>query len=116
MRSLALVPSRRLPSRRSAGARPALLAALAVLGACGGAPARTTLPAPGVTPASDLAAARSRAPRAEPPGIGTARDTRLEARDPRVIDLDIIRITAHASGPGGAPELTSVASADLFKQ
>src|SRR5262245_24134411 len=79
-----------------------------VLAACA-APRPRTLPAT-VTPARDLADARSAAPR------GDAHDTRLTARDPRVTDLDIIRITAHAKGPGGDLELTSIASADLFKQ
>ncbi len=64
---------------------------------------------PPVTPASDLASAKSGAPHAD-------HDSKLEAKDPRVVDLDIIRITAHARGPGGDTELTSVASADLFKQ
>jgi tetratricopeptide (TPR) repeat protein len=78
-------------------------------GACGGTPDRATLPSATFTPARDLAGARTAVPH-EPHA------TPLEARDPRVVDLDIIRITAHASGPGGDPELTSVASADLFKQ
>ncbi len=80
------------------------------LGACGGAPDRARLPSVPVTPAHDLSGARTEAPPGQP------HDTRLQARDPRVVDLDIIRITAHASGPGGDSELTSVASADLFKQ
>jgi tetratricopeptide (TPR) repeat protein len=86
------------------------LALVLVLAACGGTPNRATLPSVTVTPAHDLEGARTAAPHADP------RDTRLEARDPRVVDLDIIRITAHANGPGGDPELTSVASADLFRQ
>lgn len=86
------------------------LALAILLVACGGAPRRATLPSATVTPAHDLANARSVASPGDPG------DTKLEARDPRVVDLDIIRITAHAPGPGGDPELTSVASADLFKQ
>lgn len=82
----------------------------ACLAACGGASKRTTLRSAGATPAQDLAGAKSVAPHRE------AHDAKLEARDPRVVDLDIIRITAHTNGPGGDPELTSVASADLFKQ
>src|ERR1044071_3825001 len=78
-------------------------------GACGRAPDRSTLPSVAVTPAHDLAGARTAAPHA-------VHDTRLQARDPRVVDLDIIRITARTTAPGGEPELTSVASADLFKQ
>ena len=33
-----------------------------------------------------------------------------------MVDLDIIRITAHAAAPGAEPELTAVASADQFAQ
>jgi tetratricopeptide (TPR) repeat protein len=87
-----------------------ILGAVSPLGACGGAPARATLPSVPVIPARDLAGARTAAPHREP------QEPRIEARDPRVVDLDIIRITAHANGPGGEPELTSVAAADLFKQ
>jgi len=81
-----------------------------LLAACGGAPRHETLPSVTVTPARDLDGARNAA------SPGNFHDTKIEARDPRVVDLDIIRITAHANGPGGDPELTSVASADLFKQ
>lgn len=80
--------------------------------ACGGRASRVTNPgansAPAV-PADDLAAAKRDAPRADPADPG------LAAKDPRVVDLDIIRIRATSSGVGGEPELTSVASADLFK-
>jgi tetratricopeptide (TPR) repeat protein len=88
------------------------LALLILLTACGGAPHRATSPSAIVTPARDLASAKPAASR------GATRDagTQQEARDPRVVDLDIIRITAHSRGPGGDPEMTSVASADLFKQ
>jgi predicted negative regulator of RcsB-dependent stress response len=93
----------------------ALIAAIAGLcvgaGACGSAPRRAPQRperAEQLTPAHDLAGARNAAPRAVP------RDAELT--DPRVVDLDIIRITARAAGPGGEPELTAVASADLFKQ
>lgn len=85
------------------------LALAFLVAACSGAPRRTTTPSDQATPARDLAGARSAASAAE-------HDTRLASRDPRVVDLDIIRITAHTRGPGGEPELTSVASADLFKQ
>jgi len=86
------------------------LALVFLFAACGGAANRATLPSTNATPAHDLASARPSAA-ATPAAAG-----KLEARDPRVVDLDIIRITAHARGPGGDPELTSVASADLFKQ
>jgi len=88
--------------------------AAAVFSGCGAAPRRPTVAiagaAPSVTPARDLADARRTLP--APAGDAHAG---LPARDPRVVDLDIIRITAHAA-PGGEPELTAVASADLFKQ
>src|SRR6185503_19408586 len=86
------------------------LALAIILGACGAAPGRAIAPSPPMTPARDLATARSAAPR------GEDHDAKLSVRDPRVVDLDIIRITARAKGPGGELELTSVASADLFKQ
>jgi predicted negative regulator of RcsB-dependent stress response len=88
----------------------AMLCALVVLEGCGRAQDRATFPPGTAVPARDLAVART-----EPPH-GNAPETRLEARDPRVVDLDIIRITARASSPGGDPELISVASADLFNQ
>jgi predicted negative regulator of RcsB-dependent stress response len=82
-------------------------------GACGSAPPRAPQ-APAVpeamTPAHDLAGARSEAPPPDRHG-----DPGLTEKGPRVVDLDILRITAHAA-PGGEPELTAVASADLFKQ
>src|ERR1051325_7109578 len=80
------------------------------LGACGGPPRPVAPRAVLMTPAHDLADARGAAP---PTPDGHDREG-LQARDPRVVDLDIIRITAHTTGPGGDPELTSVASADLF--
>lgn len=89
--------------------RYALLLALA--SACGGASKPSTIPkAPPIQPASDLADARQGAPKADP----GARD--LTVKDPRVVDLDIIRIRATTKGVGGDTELTSVASADLFRQ
>jgi len=92
------------------------LALAILLAACGGAPHRPTSPLDAVTPAHDLAGAQHVVAVGDPGALGTPRDSKLDPRDPRVVDLDIIRITAHASGPGGEPELTSVASADLFKQ
>ncbi|TMQ04111.1 MAG: hypothetical protein E6J90_52275 [Deltaproteobacteria bacterium] len=88
------------------------LTGLGALGACGGPPRPAAPRAATVTPARDLAGARS----AVPPTSGRDRVAGLQVRDPRAVDLDIIRITAHARGPGSEPELTSVASADLFKQ
>ena len=91
---------------------PCALALAALLAACGGRPSRPTLPvapAPAV-PASDLATARDGAVRVD------ASDGGLAAKDPRVLDLDIIRIQATPTGPGREPELTAVASAELFRQ
>jgi tetratricopeptide (TPR) repeat protein len=87
--------------------------ALILLYACAGVAKPPTVPADppgGASPVSDLTSAH-------PPVIDPARASgSLRARDPRVVDLDIIRITARAIRPGGDVELTSVASADLFKQ
>jgi TolA-binding protein len=87
------------------------LAALA-LGACGGraaSPTRPAAPAPAV-PASDLASARDGAVRVDASNGG------LAAKDPRVVDLDIIRVQATPAAPGREPELTVVATAELFRQ
>ncbi len=59
------------------------------------------------TPAQDLAGAK---PTATPAG------DHLVVKDPRVTDLDIIRITVTPRGVGGDPETTAVATADLFRQ
>ena len=78
-----------------------------LIAACGGGAKTSTLPrpAPAIRPADDLADAKIHAPRVDPSSTG------LTARDPRVVDLDIIRIRATGGGVGGEPELTSVASA-----
>lgn len=87
---------------------PCVLALL--LAACGGHAPRPTIPtAPAAAPASDLASARDGAVRID------ASDGGLAAKDPRVTDLDIIRIQATPTAPGREPELTAVASADLFR-
>jgi TolA-binding protein len=87
------------------------LVLMVLLAACGGAPARPTIPAgPAVTPAHDLGTAKATAPKADP------KDTRLEAKDPRVVDLDIIRITANVRGVGGDPQMEHVATGDLFRE
>lgn len=82
------------------------------LAACGGHAAPSTLPrAPVVAaPAHDLSVAKESAPKADP------KDTHISAKDPRVVDLDIIRITANMHGVGGDPEMEHVATADLFKE
>jgi tetratricopeptide (TPR) repeat protein len=85
------------------------LFAIVMLVACGGHTPVPVVPrAPAVAPAHDLQTAKQTAPRVEP--------REGEAKDPRVIDLDIIRITAHETAPGVAPEVEHVATADLFKQ
>jgi tetratricopeptide (TPR) repeat protein len=88
------------------------LPAVIAFGACAARPAAPTTPAipaaPSAAPAHDLATARPSTPREH--------GGKLEAKDPRVIDLDIIRITAHARAPGAEPELDDVATGDLFRQ
>jgi predicted negative regulator of RcsB-dependent stress response len=88
-----------------------LLFVVLIAAACGGRPARTTLPtqSPSVAPARDLADAKNTAPR-DPAG------SHLVAKDPRIVDLDIIRITANSRGVGGDPQMDHVATVDLFKQ
>jgi tetratricopeptide (TPR) repeat protein len=77
-----------------------------VVAACGGRPAPSTLPVrtPTEAPAHDLAQGKPDKPADHP-----------AAKDPRVVDLDIIRISAKETSPGNV-ELEHVATADLFKQ
>ncbi|HEU0032258.1 MAG TPA: tetratricopeptide repeat protein [Kofleriaceae bacterium] len=82
-----------------------------VVAACGGSPARSTLPgkpSPAV-PADDLAQAKASA---KPVQGG---ESGLAAKDPRIVDLDIIRIRATPSNGAGDREMTTVATADLFR-
>jgi len=75
--------------------------------ACGGAPKPApTLPVrtPSVAPAKDLQAGKPSQPADHP-----------AQKDPRVVDLDIIRISAKETAPGQI-EMEHVATADLFKQ
>src|SRR5215475_13129794 len=88
---------------------------LTELAGCGAAPPRPTARTVGVALARDLSRDLADA-RAAAPAVPPEHRDALPARDPRVVDLDIIRITAHTRAPGGEPELTSVASADLFQQ
>ena len=84
---------------------------LAVVGWGGRAPTPTLpRPAPAVIPADDLAAAKSDAPHSD------GDDARLAAKDPRIVDLDIIRIRITSKGVGGDGEVTTVASTDLFRR
>src|SRR6476659_1481858 len=86
------------------------LLVLMLIGACGGRAAHPTTPTVTTsTPARDLSIAKNEAP----PHTG---DSHLVAKDPRVTDLDIIRITATSKGVGGDPQLDHVATADLFRQ
>jgi tetratricopeptide (TPR) repeat protein len=80
-----------------------------VLAACAGRAATPTIPVQSTheAPAADLARAKRIAPAGKADG---------EAKDPRVIDLDIIRITASTRGVGGEVVVEHVATADLFKQ
>ena len=100
---------------RRAALRATALAALVSLwwlAACGGrapAPLPPGAPAP-AAPARDLASARDGAVRVD------ASDGGLTAKDPRVIDLDVIRLQAGPTAPGREPELTAVAAAELFRQ
>jgi TolA-binding protein len=83
--------------------------------ACASTAHRTTSPSTIVTPARDLSSARPAAERGGSQPATHAAGDPTTAADPRVIDLDIIRIDAHSRAPGDI-ELTSVAAADLFKQ
>ncbi|HEY3808035.1 MAG TPA: tetratricopeptide repeat protein [Kofleriaceae bacterium] len=78
------------------------------LAAC--APATRPMPvvpsAPPEAPARDLAVAK-------PSQAGSAD---AGARDPRVVDLDIIRITATQQGVGGEISTETVSTAELFRQ
>ena len=82
---------------------------LFVLAACGGAAKTSTLPnkPADAIPADDLSAAKR--------GATPVADRGLVTKDPRVVDLDIIRINANQKGVGGEGQMTSVASADLFR-
>jgi TolA-binding protein len=85
---------------------------LITLVACGGGTKKSTLPTKPASaiPADDLSAAKRDAAPVD------SKDGGLVAKDPRSVDLDIIRITANSKGVGGESEMTSVASADLFRQ
>src|SRR4051812_25328733 len=82
---------------------------LIVLAACGARAATPTIPVHPTheAPATDLARAK------QIPPVGRASG---EAKDPRVVDLDIIKITASSRGVGGEVVAEHVATADLFKQ
>lgn len=85
---------------------------LFMLSACGGGAKQSTLPTrpASAIPADDLSVAKQNAAPVD------AKDSGLVAKDPRTVDLDIIRINANQKGVGGDAQMTSVASADLFRQ
>lgn len=91
--------------------RASLALLVATAAACGARAAPATLPAASpIKPAADLAAARDGAVRVDGDG------SQLAARDPRVTDLDIIRIRASTTGVGGDPELSAVATSTVFQE
>jgi tetratricopeptide (TPR) repeat protein len=76
--------------------------------ACGSRATKPSLPKPlPVVPADDLAVIQGKA-KPLPPG------EKLAVKDPRIVDLDIIRIRATKTSPGEY-DLTHVATADLFR-
>ena len=87
----------------------ALLASALVLG-CGGAAKPPVSPGGRAAPAEDLAGAKPAAP------PSTSPDARPGSApgDPKVTDLDTIRIQVVSRTPAGETEMTSVATADLF--
>jgi tetratricopeptide (TPR) repeat protein len=78
-----------------------------------------TLP---TTPAKDLAIAKPTAPAPAPSATDPKNKDKDKAtdkddtRDPRITDLDVIRIRAVSRGVGGEPQMETVATGDLFKQ
>lgn len=82
------------------------------LGACGGRATTTTIPAgTHAIPVDDLPGRGTRATgSAGGSGGGPDRDG-LAAKDPRIVDLDIIRIRGNSVGPEEAP----IATTDLFR-
>ncbi|HUQ41523.1 MAG TPA: tetratricopeptide repeat protein [Candidatus Limnocylindrales bacterium] len=80
-----------------------------IVAACGGRASEPTYPTdrPLVKPGDDLSSAKAGAKRVD------ASQTGLVAKDPRIVDLDIIRVKGNMVGPedGG-----SVATADLFRE
>ncbi len=85
-----------------------LVLSCALLVACGGARPTLRPGGPSSEPAQDLAQAKP-APSAAPATRGPA-----EAADPRVIDLDTVRIQVVGRTATGELELSAVAAADLF--
>ena len=93
---------------------PALVTVVTALtfGACTHAPRATTTPKAelGNVPSRDLDGAKPTAPPI--PG-----DSHLVVKDPRITDLDIIKVHVAPKGPGSDEvETTTVATADLFRE
>src|SRR5512138_77378 len=87
---------------------PLLVVIVVGLVACSGPAKAPTLPKPApAIPADDITAATKDAQHSD--------NGKLAAKDPRVVDLDIIRITATSKGIGDH-EATSVATTDLFRE
>jgi TolA-binding protein len=90
------------------------LALMVMLGACASTKQAPIVPrAPSEAPARDLATAKAAAP-----GAGASATAEQGARDPRVVDLDIIRITASQQGVGGggAIDAQAISTTELFEQ
>ena len=90
----------------------------AVATACGSRVATPTIPVartPSEAPAHDLADAKAAKPAAGTTVADGAGDN-AAPKDPRVVDLDIIKITATSKGIGGDVTAEHVATADLFRE
>src|SRR5438552_3431951 len=87
--------------------KPMRIAPLLLIAACTGQTAPSTLPShnTAVTPADDLK---------ETPPTKPADDGHLTVKDPRGVDLDVIRIRAVPKGMSGDVEMETVSTTDLF--
>jgi tetratricopeptide (TPR) repeat protein len=83
---------------------------LGLAAGCGGTLKRPVSPGGTSVPASDLANARP----ATPPDSSSETRPGSSATDPKVVDLDTIRIEVVSRTPAGETEMTSIATADLF--
>ncbi|HEY1551757.1 MAG TPA: hypothetical protein VGG28_28210, partial [Kofleriaceae bacterium] len=87
------------------------LVLVVMLAACASTQAPIVPRAPSEAPARDLATAKPTTP-------GTSASAEQGAKDPRVVDLDIIRITASQTGVGGGGtiEAQAISTTELFDQ
>jgi tetratricopeptide (TPR) repeat protein len=83
---------------------------LGFVAGCGGAARPFVAPGGSAAPASDLANAKP----ATPPSSPSETHPGSSPTDPRIVDLDTIRIQVISRSPAGETEMTSVATADLF--